>query len=127
MHWVYRSLVFLAIALLFVAGFLGLDRAGALNSFQMTGGPGGGPPAQTQTASGAASGSPSAAFTMASSAATAAPASGLTARGPRGGRGGGSPWAGIGLNLAYVVLAWLALAALDGLARRRRPRTPASG
>jgi len=123
MTWLSRSVLFLAIALLFVAAFLGLNRLGALSSFEMTGRPGG-PPGQTQPAPGGApattagASAPSTTGSAGQTTPGTAPAGGVVP-GPGGDRRGGFQWGEIGKDLGLVALAWLVLAGLDWLVNRR--------
>ena len=143
MHWFSRPLLFLAIALVFVAAFLGLNQLGAFRSYEMTGFPGSGPPAQAQLSSGA----PGQGTASASKDATAAPAntsssaslvrqasegnaanttaaSGAEVGGPAG-RPGGERRGGFNgqelpKDLGLIAGAWLALLAYDAVFGRRR-------
>ncbi|GAA5534191.1 hypothetical protein [Deinococcus aluminii] len=129
MTWLSRALLFLAVALLFVAAFLGLNQLGAFHSFEFTGRPGGPPPGQTQTAS--ATGSTLAATAPAGEAAPTAagntPPAGAPPGGPRGERRGGFNWPELGKDFAMILGAWLALSGLERLVNRRKAPKPARG
>ncbi|WP_027483416.1 hypothetical protein [Deinococcus pimensis] len=120
MKWLTRSLFFLAVALLFVAVFLGLNRAGAFSSFEMNG-----PPPWMRTADGTtgASTRPDASASGVDSPAAprgdVAPG-GRFPGGPRGEHGGGFNLPELGKDLGLVAVAWLALGGLDRLNRSNR-------
>lgn len=127
MKWFTRPLIFLGMALILCAAFLGLNQAGAFTSFEMQGPP----PAQVQTVNiqnatqGALSTGAQAAPATSTAANRQAPAGSPPQGHPQ--HKGGLNWAELAKNLGMVLAAWVALTIWDRVSSRLRkvqPRTP---